>query len=64
MILLQIGAAMAGSVKRNDARHRTVGFAQIAQQMSLGAGGTVGAGGGVVSKNDEICIKHEGLCSY
>ena len=48
-ILLRIGAGMAGSVQKNEARARTVGFAQIAQAMKLGNSGTVGAGGGAMS---------------
>jgi|EP01046_Picozoa_sp_COSAG06_P040914 hypothetical protein len=48
--VLKIAAGMAGSVKKNEARSRTVGFAQIAQAMSLG-GGASPAAGGAVSKN-------------
>lgn len=48
-ILLRIGAGMAGSVQKNEARARTVGFAQIAQAMKLGGGGSATAGGAAMS---------------
>ena len=65
-ILLRIGAGMAGSVKKNEARSRTVGFAQIAQAMKLGNRGTVGAGGGAMSasaqkKFNELRIEKDRL---
>lgn len=65
-ILLKIGAGMAGSVKRNDARGRTVGFAQIAQAMSLGGGSSPAAGGGAMSasaqkKFNELRVDKERL---
>ncbi len=65
-ILLRIGAGMAGSVQKNEARNRTVGFAQIAQSMKLGGAGSAGAGGAAMSasakqKFNELRLEKERL---
>lgn len=65
-ILLRIGAGMAGSVQKNEARSRTVGFAQIAQAMKLGGAGSAGAGGAAMSasakqKFNELRLEKEKL---
>jgi hypothetical protein len=44
-IKLKLGARIAGSIKRNSARARTVGFAQMTQAMGLRPGGPAGGDG-------------------
>ena len=65
-ILLRIGAGMAGSIKRNEAVNRTVGFAQIAQAMSIGGSAGPNAGGAAMSasaqkKFSELRIERDKL---